>query len=191
MLAFLGILAFVDEHRAERSRPFDFFGFAMLSLAIGACQMALDRGELKDWFSSSEIVIEAALATLGLYVFIVHSATAKHPFFDPRLLRDRNFVAGVLCISVVGVVLFATLALLPPLMQDLLNYPVITAGLILAPRGIGTMISMMIVGRLMAKVDPRLLMLAGLILTAASLYWMTGFSLDMDKIGRASCRERV
>ncbi|HUN47728.1 MAG TPA: DHA2 family efflux MFS transporter permease subunit [Stellaceae bacterium] len=180
VLAFLGILAFVGEHRAERSRPFDFFGFAVLSLAIGACQMMLDRGELRDWFASGEIVTEAALAGLGLYVFIVHSATAKHPFFDPRLLRDRNFVAGILCISVVGVVLFATLALLPPLMQDLLDYPVITAGLVLAPRGIGTMISMMIVGRLMMRVDPRLLMLSGLVLTAASLYAMTGFSLGMD-----------
>jgi DHA2 family multidrug resistance protein len=181
ILAFLGIATFVEEHRAEKSRPFDFFGFAMLSLAVGACQMLLDRGEQQDWFASTEIMIEAALAGLGLYTFIVHSATAEHPFFDPYLLRDRNFVSGVLCIAVIGVVLFATLALLPPLMQDLLNYPVFTTGLILAPRGIGTMISMIVVGKIMTRVDARLLILLGLALTALSLYQMTGMSLEADE----------
>ena len=181
ILAYFGILAFVEEHRVENTRPFDFFGFAMLSLAIGACQLVLDRGEHKDWFASNEIVIATALSALGLYVFIVHSATAKHPFVDPRLLRDRNFISGILCIAVIGVVLFANLALLPPLMQDLLNYPVVTTGLILAPRGVGTMISMIVVGRLLTKMDPRLPVLAGLLLTALSLYQMTGFSLGMDE----------
>jgi len=180
ILAYLGILAFVHEHKVDNARPFDFFGFAMLSLAVGACQMLLDRGEIKDWFTSTEIMIEAALAGLGLYVFIVHSATSKHPFFDPQLLKDRNFVSGVLCIAVVGVVLFANLALLPPLMQDLLNYPVITTGLILAPRGIGTMVSMMLIGKLLNRMDPRLPMLVGLLLTALSLWEMMGFSLQMD-----------
>ena len=181
ILAYLGILVFVAEHRLENTRPFDFFGFAMLSLAIGACQMLLDRGELKDWFTSSEIMIEAALAGLGVYVFLVYSATAKHPFFDPRLVRDRNFISGILCIAVVGVVLFANLALLPPLMQDLLGYPVVTTGLLLAPRGVGTMISMIVVGRMLTRVDPRLPVLAGLLLTAISLYEMMGFSLGMDE----------
>ena len=181
ILAYFGILAFVDEHRVENTRPFDFFGFAMLSLAIGACQLVLDRGEHKDWFASSEIVIATALSALGLYIFIVHSATSEHPFIDPRLMRDRNFISGILCIAVIGVVLFANLALLPPLMQDLLNYPVVTTGLILAPRGIGTMLSMMVVGRLLTRMDPRLPVLAGLLLTALSLYEMTGFSLGMDE----------
>ncbi|HKX10114.1 MAG TPA: DHA2 family efflux MFS transporter permease subunit [Stellaceae bacterium] len=181
ILAYFGILAFVDEHRVENTRPFDFFGFAMLSLAIGACQLVLDRGEHKDWFASSEIVIATAMSALGLYIFIVHSATSEHPFIDPRLLRDRNFVSGILCIAVIGVVLFANLALLPPLMQDLLDYPVVTTGLILAPRGIGTMLSMMVVGRLLTRMDPRLPVLAGLMLTALSLYQMTGFSLGMDE----------
>jgi len=181
ILAYLGILAFVEEHRLDNPRPFDFFGFAMLSLAVGACQLLLDRGEHQDWFNSSEIMIETALAGLGLYVFIVHSATAEHPFVDPRLLRDRNFISGIVCIAVIGVVLFANLALLPPLMQDLLNYPVVTTGLILAPRGIGSMIGMMVVGRLLTRMDPRLPVLAGLLLTALSLYQMTGFSLGMDE----------
>ncbi|HMK67643.1 MAG TPA: DHA2 family efflux MFS transporter permease subunit [Stellaceae bacterium] len=181
ILAFLGIATFMAEHRLEKSRPFDFFGFAMLSLAVGACQMLLDRGELKDWFSSTEILVETAIAGLGLYTFIAHSLTAEHPFVDPRLLRDRNFVSGILCIAVVGVVLFATLALLPALMQDLLNYPVFTTGVILAPRGIGTMVAMIVVGRIMSRVDARLLILLGLLLTALSLYQMMGISLEADE----------
>jgi len=181
ILAYLGILAFVEEHRLDAPRPFDFFGFAMLSLAIGACQLVLDRGEQKDWFASNEIIVASALSGLGLYIFIVHSATSKHPFIDPRVLRDRNFISGILCMAVIGVVLFANLALLPPLMQDLLNYPVVTTGLILAPRGIGTMISMIVVGRFLTRMDPRLPLLAGLLLTALSLYQMTGFSLAMDE----------
>jgi len=181
ILAYLGILVFVEEHRLENTRPFDFFGFAMLSLAIGALQLVLDRGEHKDWFASSEITIATALSGLGLYVFIVHSATSEHPFVDPRLMRDRNFVSGIVCIAVVGVVLFANLALLPPLMQDLLRYPVVTTGLLLAPRGIGTMVSMIVVGRLLTRVDPRLPVLAGLLLTALSLWEMMGFSLGMDE----------
>ena len=96
-------------------------------------------------------------------------------------MRDRNFVSGILCIAVVGVVLFANLALLPPLMQDLMGYPVVTTGLLLAPRGIGTMISMMVVGRLLTRMDPRLPVLAGILLTAISLYEMMGFSLEMDE----------
>jgi DHA2 family multidrug resistance protein len=181
ILAYLGILVFVAEHRLENARPFDFFGFAMLGLAVGACQLVLDRGELQDWFASSEITIAAALSGLGAYIFIVHSATAEHPFVDARLMRDRNFVSGILCIAVVGVVLFANLALLPPLMQDLLEYPVVTTGLLLAPRGIGTMVAMIVVGRLLTRMDPRLPVLAGLLLTALSLYQMTGFSLGMDE----------
>ncbi len=114
ILAFLGILTFMPETQLRKSR-FDFFGFAALSLAIGAFQLMLDRGQLKDWFSSTEIWIEAVIAGLALYLFIVHMLTTKRaPFVSPALFKDRNFLTGNLFIFVVGVVLFATLALLPP-----------------------------------------------------------------------------
>ncbi|HET6221846.1 MAG TPA: DHA2 family efflux MFS transporter permease subunit [Dongiaceae bacterium] len=181
LLAFFGILGFVHDGERDRERPFDFFGFAMLSLAIGALQLMLDRGELKDWFGSTEIIIEAALAALGLYLFLVQMATAERPFLDPHLFKDRNFVTGLLFIFLVGVVLLATLALMPPFLQNLMGYPVITTGLALAPRGIGTMIAMLIVGRLVGRLDARLLILAGLSLTALSLWEMAGFTTDVGQ----------
>jgi DHA2 family multidrug resistance protein len=170
----------MPETQIRRSR-FDFVGFAMLSLAIGALQLTLDRGQLKDWFNSTEIWIEATVSGLAFYLFVVHMLTTSKPaFVSPALFRDRNFVTGNIFIFVVGVVLFATLALLPPMLQDLLNYPVVLTGLVTAPRGIGTLAAMFIVGRLMGKVDTRLIIAAGFALTAASLWQMTGFYIQMD-----------
>jgi DHA2 family multidrug resistance protein len=179
IMAWLGVAAYVAESRRRPDRPFDLWGFALLSLAIGALQLMLDRGEQQDWFSSSEILTEAVLAGLGLYLFVVRTLTARRPFLDPRLFADRNLVTGLVFIFIVGIVLLATMALLPPFLQHLMGYPVLTTGYVLAPRGIGTMISMFLVGRLMGKVDPRLLILAGLGLTAFSLWEMTGFTTEV------------
>lgn len=179
ILSFLGILTFMSETPLRRSR-FDFFGFAALSLAIGAFQLMLDRGQLKDWFSSGEIVAEAIVAGLALYLFMVHMLTTEEaPFISPGLFKDRNFITGNIFIFIVGVVMYATLALLPPLLQDLLNYPVVLTGLVTAPRGIGTLVAMLIVGRLMGKVDARLIIAFGFCLTALSLWQMTGFYIQM------------
>ncbi|HYM33435.1 MAG TPA: DHA2 family efflux MFS transporter permease subunit [Candidatus Cybelea sp.] len=178
VLAFLLISAFVPETERIRRR-FDIFGFAMLSLAIGSLQIMLDRGENRDWFGSTEIVVEGALAALGLYLFVVQTVTADRPFIDPRLFRDRNFVGSLVCAFAVGVVLFATMALMPPFLQGLMDYPVVTVGYVLAPRGIGTMIAMLAVGRLISRTDPRYLMLFGFSLTAVSLWQMSNFTTDI------------
>jgi DHA2 family multidrug resistance protein len=179
ILAFLGLYLFLPESPVRKSK-FDFFGFLTLSLGVGALQMMLDRGELKDWFSSSEIVIEATLAVLGFYLFIIHTLTFKNPFLNPELFKDRNFMIGNVLIFVIGIVLFATLALIPPMLQNQLNYPVITAGLVTAPRGAGTMAAMFLVGRMIGVFDSRAIMAVGLGLTAYSLYIMTSYSLLTD-----------
>ncbi len=179
VLAFMGILAFMPDTPAKRRR-FDFFGFAMLSLGLGALQLFLDRGEQLDWFSSWEIAIELGLAVAGFWVFIIHMLTSASSFIDRAIFRDRNFSTGLVFIFVVGIVLLATTALLPPMLQNLYGYPVITTGFVLAPRGLGTMISMILVGRLMGRVDPRILITLGILLTAYSLWDMTGFSPEMD-----------
>jgi MFS transporter, DHA2 family, multidrug resistance protein len=181
ILTFLGLSTFLSETPTDKRWGFDWFGFGALSLAIGAFQMMLDRGEHLDWFNSTEIVIEAALAGLALYLFIVHTATAERPFIDPRMFKDRNFSIGLVFIFLVGIILLATLALLTPFLQNLMGYPVLTAGLVLAPRGIGTMIAMIIVGRLINRVDVRLLILLGLSLTALALWEMTGFTPDVSQ----------
>jgi DHA2 family multidrug resistance protein len=178
-LAFLGILLFMPD-TIRRFRRFDFFGFAMLSIAVGGLQLMLDRGEQLDWFSSTEVLIEGAIALSAAWMFVTYTVMHHETFLDRRLFQDRNFAASLAFIFIIGIILLATMALLPPMLQSLFGYPVVTVGLILAPRGLGTMISMMVVGRLVRQVDPRLLVLVGLGLTAFSLWQMTFFSLDMD-----------
>jgi DHA2 family multidrug resistance protein len=179
ILAVIGMVLFMPD-TIRRIRRFDFFGFAMLSIAVGSLQFMLDRGAEKDWFQSTEIVIELGLAIACAWMFTVHTIMDREPFLDKRLFMDRNFVSSILFIFVIGIILLATMALLPPMLQTVFNYPVVTVGVVLAPRGVGTLIAMMVVGRLVRKVDPRLLVAVGLTATAYSLYAMTYFSLEMD-----------
>ncbi|MCX7361612.1 MAG: DHA2 family efflux MFS transporter permease subunit [Alphaproteobacteria bacterium] len=177
---FLGLSAYLSES-AEAKPRFDWTGFLTLSISIGALQMMLDRGEQIDWFSSTEIVVEAVLAGLAFYLFLAHTLTVDKPFIDPHIFKDRNFAIGMAFIFIVGIILLASLALITPYLQNLMGYPVVDAGLVLAPRGIGTMVAMMIVGRLINRVDPRLLLGFGLVTTAAVLWEMTGFTPDVSE----------
>ncbi|HEX3865002.1 MAG TPA: DHA2 family efflux MFS transporter permease subunit [Stellaceae bacterium] len=180
LLAATGIVLFIKATRHAHREAFDFFGFATLSLAIGALQMLLDRGELKDWFGSGEIWTEAIIAALGLYLFIVHTATATdRSFLNRDLLKDSNCVCGTLMMFLVGIPLYGTMTLLPEMLQTLMNYPVVTTGLVTAPRGIGTMAAMILVARLVGRLDIRLIILSGLLITVVSMWQMTGFSLQM------------
>ena len=156
MLAFFGIVVFVSEtKRDEVSAKLDWFGFGTLSLAIATLQLFLDRGEQLDWFSSAEIQIEALICAAAFYLFLVHTFTAKKSFVNPRLFLDRNFSVSMFFIFVIGVTYLASLALMTPYLQTLMGYPVITAGIVMGPRGVGTMVCMFIVGRLIGKVDTR------------------------------------
>ena len=181
ILAVLGILTFLSETSRNRYARFDWFGFSMLSIGLASLQMMLDRGELLDWFGSSEIIVEAVLAGLGFYLFFAHSATAERPFVTPALFKDRNFTTGLIFIFSLAVVLYGSLALMSPFLQTLMNYPVVTAGIAMAPRGAGTMIAMSVVGRLIGRVDTRLLLIGGFSLTAWSLWMMTGFTPDVSE----------
>jgi DHA2 family multidrug resistance protein len=180
VLCALGILVFIHETGHAHRERFDFFGFGTLSVAVGAVQMMLDRGELKDWFGSTEIWVEAVVAALCFYLFVVHTATTgTSAFFNRSMLKDANFSAGIVLMFFVGIILNGTMVLLPTMMQVLMNYPVVTAGFVTAPRGIGTLIAMVFIARLIGKIDTRLIILSGLALTAISLWQMTGFSLQM------------
>jgi DHA2 family multidrug resistance protein len=181
-LALFGTTIFLPESERNANEKLDWFGFAVLSVAIGALQILLDRGEQKDWFGSGEIWIEAMVAASALYVFLVHTFTADKPFVRPALFRDRNFAAGTLFIAVVGLTYYASLALQPPYLQDLMNYPVVSAGLVMGPRGIGTMAAMMLVGRLVGRLDTRFLLAIGLGLTAWAFYRMTRWTPDVSQV---------
>jgi len=178
-LAVLGIMAFVPETQKVNRGGFDFFGFALLSIMVGALQLMLDRGNSLDWFQSTEIIVEAAIGGLALYLFLTHMFTTDKPFIEPGLFADRNFSVGVLLMFLTGIMMFSGMALLPPFLQGLLGFPVITAGLVMAPRGLGTMFAMMIVGRLIGRVDTRLLLLTGFLLTAWSLWDMAQFNAQI------------
>ncbi|MGB6938755.1 MAG: DHA2 family efflux MFS transporter permease subunit [Xanthobacteraceae bacterium] len=181
ILGLIGMIAFLPDTPRRVGEKLDWFGFGTLSLSIGALQVMLDRGEIKDWFGSGEIVIEAIIAASAFYLFVVHTLTAKRPFVRPELFRDRNFAAGVVFVSIVGLTYYSSLALQPPFLQELMNYPVITAGLVMGPRGVGTMASMLLVGRLVGRVDTRILLGIGLALTAWSFSAMTGWTPDISE----------
>ena len=180
-LTFAGLTVFLRESPRNAGEKLDWLGFATLSLTIGALQILLDRGEQKDWFGSGEIWIEAIVAASAFYIFLVHTLTADEPFVRPSLFRDRNFTAGTLFIAVVGLTYYASLALQPPYLQDLMGYPVVTAGLVMGPRGVGTMAAMLLVGRLAGRVDTRLLLGFGLGLTGWAFYAMTGWTPDVSQ----------
>jgi len=159
-------------------RKFDMFGFALLAIALGALQLFLDRGQQEDWLSSWEIRLELGFAIAASWMFVVHMITSKHPLFDRALFKDRNFATGLLFMAVTGVLLLAGLALLPPLLQNLYGYSVLQSGFLTAPRGVGTLISMLVAGRLTGKMDARILVGVGVTLMGVSLWMMTGFALD-------------
>ena len=159
-------------------RKFDMFGFVLLALALAGLQLFLDRGEQNDWLSSWEIRLELGLAIAASWMFVVHMATAKHPLFDRSMFADRNFATSLLFMAVTGVLLLAGLALLPPLLQNMYGYSVLQSGYLTAPRGVGTLISMLVAGRLTGKIDARLLVGIGVVLMGVSLYMMTGFAID-------------
>ncbi len=179
ILCFLGVSTFLHERRHGEKLRFDAMGFALLSLMLASFQLFLDRGQNNDWFHSTEIMIEAAVAGLALVLFAIHSATTDKPFLPVELLRDRNFVTATGLGLAVGLLVFSVMALLPGMTQTLLGYPVMTAGLIQAPRGVGSLVSMFFAGRLVGRVDTRFLIITGLLLFAISFFGMSHFSLQM------------
>ncbi len=172
----LGLLAFMDETDQNHSLRFDWFGFGALAVAIGALQVALDRGEQQGWLESNEIIAEFIIAGIGFYYFFAHSFTTSKPFLEFGLFKDRNFVTGCIFMTVMGLVLYSTMALASPYLQNVLGYPIITAGVLLASRGCGTFVAMMLVGRLLRYFEARTLIITGLLVTAASLFQMTGWT---------------
>ena len=158
-------------------RKFDLIGFALIGLFLAGLQLMLDRGQQLDWFESWEIWVEAGVMTAALWMFLVHTLTTEHPLFERSMFADRNFATGLLFMAVTGVLLLAGLALLPPLLQRLYGYSVYQSGLLTMPRGIGTLISMLTVGRISKYVDTRWLVALGMALMGWSLHMMSGFAL--------------
>jgi len=180
ILATIGLLAFLPNVPGSRALRFDWMGFAMLSLSIGALQIMLDRGQEQDWFAAKEIVIEGVVAGLAGYLFVVHLGGSRRPLIRPALFRDVNFSAGIILMFATGTLLVSSIALMAPWLQNLANYPVATAGLLMAPRGLGNMITIVLSGRLSHRIDARLMVGTGLLIECVSFWIMTGWTPDVS-----------
>ena len=167
-----GLMAFMDETPTDSTRRFDWMGFLTLAVGVGSLQIMLDRGEQLSWFESTEIVAELVISIVGFYLFFVHSFTTDNPFVRFEIFRDRNFATGVIFMAFIGMVLFGTMALVSPFMQNIIGYPITTAGWLLGTRGVGTLLSMALVGRMLKVVEARWLLLAGLVMMSGTLYQM-------------------
>ena len=163
-------------------RRFDLLGFALLAIGLASLQLVLDRGSKLHWLASWQIRIGMVAAAVGVVTFLFHLLSAREPLFEPRMLKDRNFSAGLIFMTVSGMVLFAGLSLLPPLLQDLLGYSTFDTGLLMAPRGAGTLVTMLLVGRLVGRVDTRMIVGIGVGLLACASYEMSHFELDMGQV---------
>jgi MFS transporter, DHA2 family, multidrug resistance protein len=171
-----GLMVFMDETKQDTGLRFDWFGFAALAIGIGSMQLALDRGEQLGWLESNEIIVEAIVSIVGFYYFFAHSLTSTKPFIQFAIFRDRNFITGCVFMAVMGLVLYSTMALSSPYLQNVIGYPILTAGLLLATRGLGTFVAMMLVGRMMKHIEARTLIMSGMALMSLSLFYMTGWT---------------
>jgi DHA2 family multidrug resistance protein len=181
ILTAIGLLAFLRESAHTGAAKLDWLGFSALSIAIGSFQLMLDRGETLDWFDSREIVLAACVAAVAFYVFLVQFCLAPRPFISPKLFADRNFSVGAILYAIMGLIMYASLALLAPYLQTLMDYPVMTAGIALAPRGAGLMLAALICGRVMGRVSARLLVGIGFLVGAYALHAMTQWTPDVSQ----------
>jgi MFS transporter, DHA2 family, multidrug resistance protein len=181
ILCAFGIMVLVRETPPDRARPFDMLGFTFLAIAIGTFQLMLDRGHQLDWFDSVEIIGETLVAGVAFAMFLIHMLTARDPFLSRALFHDRNLSVGLVFTALAGLVLIVTATLMPPFLQQLMGYPVFTTGVVLAPRGAGMMVSMMLVSRLIGRFDARVMIAVGFGLTALSLQDMTTFDFNVSE----------
>ncbi len=179
-LAIFALLTFMADDPGGRQRPFDFLGFGALAVFVGSFQLMMDRGPDQDWFGSPEIVIEAVVAALGFWIFLIQTLTAENPFFHRDLAKDRNFVSCTLFGFCVGAILFSTTAVLPSFMQNLLGYSALQSGYASMPRGVGSLTAFIAMPLLISRVGARRTLVIGIVLCIVALWLMAQFNLDDD-----------
>jgi DHA2 family multidrug resistance protein len=179
VLSFVGNWFVLPKDDQQREARLDWLGFICLSAGIAAMQLVFSRGQRLDWFDSSEIVIATLMAGLALYMFCVHSLTSERPFVRLKLLADRNYSLGLMLVTLFGMLNFATVVLLPPLLQQYAGYPDSAIGEIVGYRGMGSGIGFLLAIP-MARLDPRISLAVGGLLHTGTGVWMMGFDLNVD-----------
>lgn len=182
LLAFTMVALLVPRTGKRTPRKFNYFGFTMLAITIASVQFILDRGERLDWYDSPTIIILTLIAAGALWVFLVNSLTSTTPFVEPAIFRDRNYVSGIVLRVLFGLMLFGSLVLIPPFLQNQGGYPLIDSGIILAARGAGAMCSALFVGYLLKIVDPRKVIFFGMFLSALTMWQFSTFTQDIDLV---------
>ena len=181
LAAFAIVQIFLAPAKGGQQRPFDWLGFIGIVMFSVGIQLTMDRGELKDWFDSTEVLIEATVAALGLYLFLVQMFTARNPFFQRELFADRNFSFSMVMTLLLGSTLFASAAFLPVMMQQLFGYSATHAGYVSMPRGYGSLIAFVFAPFLIGRIGARTTMLVGILISTVSLWQMGHFDLSMDE----------
>jgi MFS transporter, DHA2 family, multidrug resistance protein len=183
ILAIILCLIFLEDPpylQRARSATIDYIGFLALLLWIGCLQIMLDRGQEADWFSSDFIRWLATIAAVSFCFFIFWELRTEHPVVNLRVLRDRNLAIGSLLMLIIGAILYGTTAVLPQFLQNLLGYTALQAGLVMSPRGIGSIIASVISGPIISRIDGRKWMVTGMLLLSLSMWWLGGFNLDIN-----------
>lgn len=181
LVAFIGVYSAVKpDPPPEERRKLDWTGFISLSITVACIQLMLDRGERAEWFGSTEIVLACALAVISGWIFLTHSLTTDRPFLDPRLLLDRNFALGIGIAIVFGALFVTPMVLVPAMLQQLRDFPELTIGTLIAARGAGTILSMLIVIAFANSWDPRILFLIGFGMHTYAGVEMAHFNLNVS-----------
>lgn len=179
ILGVIGALFSVKETERDRDKPFDIMGYLFLVLALASLQLTLDRGEIEGWFDSNYIIITSSAVVLGLYLFITHSLTTNNRFISPGIFRDKNLMLGILFQFILGFLVLSMNVIMPLFMQNLREFPILMAAMVMMPRGLGTLIGLIVAGRLSNKVDPRGVIIFGFLCVAFSAWRLSNFTIDV------------
>ena len=181
IIALTLLLTVVPKDKRLDPKPFDFFGFVVLSIGIACLQLMLDQGEKNDWFSSTVITGYAVVACSAFYIFLIHAITARQPYLNLTPLKNREFVLGITIDFFVNILFFGYMALLPAVMQRIMEFPVLMIGLVMVNRGVGTMLSSLCAGYLLMRFSPRPLIFFGSLIVCLSTWMLAGLPPDSEQ----------
>lgn len=176
--ATLGLAATLPPDRGQRTVHLSWVGFILLSVAIGGLQLALSRGQRLDWFEATEIRVTLFVSVVAFYLFLAHSLTSRRPFLDLRLLLDRNYSLGLALIAIFGMLNFAPMVLLPPLMRIYMGYPDVLVGQVIGSRGLGGLLGFFAV-IFLSRLDPRVSIGSGFALQLVAGIWLMSIDLNV------------
>tara|TARA_B100000686_G_scaffold131180_1_gene138185 strand:- start:5292 stop:6761 length:1470 start_codon:yes stop_codon:yes gene_type:complete len=179
LIGFVAGLFFIKETPKDLHRRFDFFGFAALAVVLTTTQFMLDRGQSQGWFASDRIILCAFVIILALYLFIAHSATTNNPFISPTILKDKNYMLGLIFMLLLGVLVLSMNVIMPLFLQNARGYPILTAAFVMMPRGLGSLFGLILAGKLSGRMDPRIQIAIGFASTAYSAYLFSTFTTEV------------